>query len=251
MNIVAHNKQAWNAQVARGNRWTQRVGAEAVEKARLGYPEIVLTPNRLVPASWLGDLKGKRVLGLASGGGQQGPLLAAAGASVLIVDNSPSQLEQDRRAAQDFGIDLETLEADMADLSALESDTFDLIFHPCSNCFVPDVLPVWREAFRVLRRGGYLLSGLVNPLVFMLDWDENSSEPCLLKFAIPYSDLTSGRPVHPDEPLEFGHSLSQLLGGQMQAGFHLIDLFEDSGHPDPHPLHNLTQAYLATRALKP
>ena len=40
-----------------------------------------------MPADWFGDLAGAPVLCLASGGGQQGPLLAAAGARVTVFDN--------------------------------------------------------------------------------------------------------------------------------------------------------------------
>ena len=90
---------------------------------------------------------------LASGGGQQGPILAAAGADVTVFDNSPRQLEQDRYVADRDGLHLQTVEGDMRDLSCFPDESFDLIVHPVSNVFVPDVKPVWREAYRVLKPG--------------------------------------------------------------------------------------------------
>jgi SAM-dependent methyltransferase len=151
--ILTYNRHAWDRQVERGNRWTVPAGPEEIARARKGDWEIVLTPTKPVPADWFPPLPGLDVLCLASGGGQQGPILAAAGANVTVYDNSPKQLAQDRLVADGEGLALETVEGDMADLHALPDDRFDLIVHPCSNVLVPDVRPVWREAFRVLRPG--------------------------------------------------------------------------------------------------
>ena len=104
-----------------------------------------------MPADWFPALPGLDVLCLASSGGQQAPVLAAAGAAVTVLDNSPAQLARDRLVADRDGLELATVEGDMADLSAFPNGRFGLVFHPCSNCFVPQVRPVWREAFRVLR----------------------------------------------------------------------------------------------------
>src|SRR5690606_18814003 len=135
--------------------------------ARKGEWSIVLTPTVPVPHAWFPPLAGAAVLCLASGGGQQGPILAAAGARVTVFDNSPQQLAQDRYVARRDNLDLTTVEGDMRDLSAFASDTFDLIVHPVSNVFVPDVRPVWREAFRVLRPGGAMLAGFCNPVLYI------------------------------------------------------------------------------------
>src|SRR5690606_7312110 len=114
------------------------------------------------PKQWFGTLKGKDVLCLASGGGQQVPILAAAGGRVTSFDNSEEQLSRDRAVAEREGLGVETVQGDMADLSVFPDASFDLVFHPASNLFIPDVNPVWRECFRVLRPGGRLLSGFLN-----------------------------------------------------------------------------------------
>ncbi len=159
MDIREHNRRAWDQNVERGNAWTVPVGPEAIAAARNGEWKIVLTPTKPVPHEWLPSLHGARVLCLASGGGQQGPVLAAAGARVTVFDNSPRQLEQDRRVAEREGLSLDTVEGDMRDLHALASESFDVIVHPVSNVFVPHARPVWREAFRVLRHGGIMVAG--------------------------------------------------------------------------------------------
>ena len=163
MDVVAYNRQAWNQQVEQGNPWTVPFSAEVIAEARQGRWAIVLTPTIPVPRSWFPDpLSGRDVLCLASGGGQQGPILAAAGAQVTVFDNSPAQLARDREVAEREGLAIRTVQGDMADLSAFAAESFDLIFHPVSNLFAPDVRPVWRECYRVLRLGGALLAGFAN-----------------------------------------------------------------------------------------
>jgi len=195
------------------------------------------------------------VLCLASGGGQQGPILAAAGAHVTVFDNSPQQLAQDRHVARRDGLTLATIEGDMRDLSTFADASFDLIVHPTSNLFVPDVRPVWRECFRVLRPGGVLLAGFCNPILYLFDQELADDGVLQVRHALPYSDLTSltdaERAAYLDElqPLEFGHTLTDQIGGQLDAGFALTGFYEDSWPGVK--LNEYTPTYIATRAVKP
>lgn len=259
MDVLAHNRIAWDAQVERRNRWTIPVSAEEIDAARQGRWDIVLTPTKPVPRSWFGELASSRVLCLASGGGQQAPLLAAAGATVTVLDNSPRQLEQDALVAREHGLSITTILGDMAHLDVFRDDSFDLIVHPVSNCFVPEVQPVWTEAFRVLRPGGTLLAGFTNPIVYVFDQDLlERSKRLEARHPLPYSDALS---LTADEaaarlaagwPLEFSHTLESLIGGQTQAGFVLTGMYEDSNRSeDADPLNTFTQTFIATRARKP
>ena len=118
MDIRSYNRDAWNKEVDGGeNRWTQPVSHEVIEKAKRGEFGILLTENITVPPRWFPPLKGADVLCLASGGGQQGPILSAVGANVTIFDNSPSQLKQDQLVAERETLSLKTVEGDAADLS--------------------------------------------------------------------------------------------------------------------------------------
>jgi SAM-dependent methyltransferase len=253
MDILEHQSRAWDAEVERGSEWTRPVGPEVIEAARRGEWSVLLTETKPVPREWFPELRGLDVLCLASGGGQQAPTFAAAGARVTVLDNSPRQLAQDALVAEREGLDLRTVRGDMADLSAFREESFDLVFHPVSNLFVPDVRPVWREAFRVLRRGGRLLAGFNNPYLYLF----GPAEPIELtvKYELPYSDLHSLteeerlRHFGDDAPLEFSHTLTDLLGGQLDAGFRLVALYEDR-HPG-HPLARYAGTYLATHAVKP
>lgn len=255
MDIREYNRNAWNREVGRENVWTRPVGPEVIAEARQGHWEVLLTETKAVPREWFPDLRGADVLCLASGGGQQAPILAAAGSTVTVFDNSPKQLEQDRLVAEREGLRLVTIEGDMADLSCFEDESFDLIFHPCSNLFVADVRPVWREAFRVLRRGGVLLAGFVNPVIYLFDHRLDERATLEAVHALPYSDLKSltkeecRQLIERGEPLEFGHTLEDQLGGQTRAGFLITGLCEDR-HREL-PIAKYTATYIATRAVKP
>jgi SAM-dependent methyltransferase len=254
IDVVEHNKRAWNRQVEKKNVWTVPVSSREIADARNGDWRVLLTPTKPVPASWFPPLPGLDILCLGSGGGQQGPILAAAGADVTVFDNAPRQLAQDRLVAEREGLDLSTVEGDMADLSCFPDQTFDLIFHPVSNVFVPAVRPVWREAHRVLRPGGSLLAGFCNPVIYIFDLDLYDQGILTAKYAIPYSDLASlsdeekAKYLSEDVPIEFGHSLGDQIGGQIDAGFVVVGFFEDA---DPNePLSRHLPGFMATRAIK-
>jgi SAM-dependent methyltransferase len=258
VDVFNHNRISWDRQAKQQCAWSQPVGAEEVAAARNGNWHVRLTPNRL-PAGWLDHARGVRILCLASGGGQQAPILAAAGAYVTVFDASEVQLQQDRTVAQRDGLDLDTVQGDMRDLSIFSDASFDLVFHPISNLYVPDIGPVWRECFRVLRSGGALLSSFYNPVVFVGDRDPRHAEQGLIHpcFPLPYSDLehldpnTLNDKQQRGESLVFGHSLTGQIGGQLEAGFVLTGFYED-WQPNPRfVIDRFLPTFLATRALKP
>ncbi|HWB10700.1 MAG TPA: class I SAM-dependent methyltransferase [Pirellulales bacterium] len=259
MDFQSYNRDAWDKKVEQGNRWTVPVDREAVERARQGRFELLLTPTRPVPTAWFPPLRGTPTLCLASGGGQQGPLLAAAGAIVTVFDNSPRQLEQDQLVARRDGLAIETAEGDMADLTAFANETFGLIVHPCSNCFVPAIRPVWGECFRVLKPGGVLLAGFTNPIRYLFDDERMQNGRLEVRHRIPYSDLTDlddsdlrEHILEPLAPLEFAHTLDDQIGGQLDAGFFLTGMYEDR-YPDGEAdiLSRYIDTFIATRAIKP
>lgn len=156
--VLAHNRAAWDRQAATQCEWSRPVSAEVIALARRGDWAVHLTPSAL-PAGWLPDVRDQRILCLASGGGQQAPVLSAAGAHVTVLDTSAEQLAQDEMVARRDDLTLTTIQGDMRDLSAFADVSFDVIFHPISNLYVPDIRPVWRECFRVLRAGATRIVG--------------------------------------------------------------------------------------------
>ena len=259
MDIRAYNRTAWDREVEKSSKYTISVNKKIIANARRGNWRINLTPTKPVPSDWIPDIKGLDVLCLASGGGQQGPILAAAGANVTVFDNSPKQLEQDRFVAERDSLDIITVEGDMADLSAFTDSGFDLVIHPVSNTFVPRIRPVWKEAYRVLKKGGALLSGFTNPAVYLFDWELADRARILqVKYKLPYSDLESLSENERQSilvkklPVEYSHTLEDQIGGQIEAGFIITGFYEDSyDKRDDELLTEYMPQFIVSRAQKP
>ncbi|BCB75753.1 class I SAM-dependent methyltransferase [Phytohabitans flavus] len=253
---VAHNRRAWDREVEKGNEWSRPVTPEVIAKARAGEWSIVLIGYQPVDPTWFpSDLAGRDVLCLASGGGQQGPVLAAAGARVTVFDNSPGQLAQDEMVAARDGLDLRTVLGDARDLSAFADASFDLVVHPVSNLFIPELAPVWRESHRVLRTGGTLLSGFVNPDIYLFDAHVlDTRGELVVRHRLPYSDLTHLEPGERERnwgaeaPIEYSHTLTDQIGGQTAAGFAITAFAESPHHSDATA--GWLSGYFATKAIK-
>ncbi len=257
MNILKHNSRAWDKLADENIEWSVPVCSEEIEKARRGEWEIILTPIKAVPREWFGDVRGKDILCLASGGGQQVPILAAAGASVTSFDASVKQLERDEFAAARENLKIRTEQGDAADLSRFADESFDLIFHPCSNCFMSELQPIWNECYRVLRSGGFLLSGFNHPFVYVFDrYAEEERDVLEFRHKIPYSDLESlnedelNKMLEAGEPLEFSHTLDDQIGGQIAAGFLIGGFYEDWWTDEARILNKYIPTFVATKAVK-
>ena len=243
------NAQVIDRWVEEGWEWGVPISHEEFERAKNGCWNVVLTPTKPVPHSWFGDLKGKKVLGLASGGGQQMPIFAALGADCTVLDYSPRQLDSERLVAQREGYDIRIIRADMTKPLPFDDEEFDLIFHPVSNCYVAEVKPIFRECFRILKHGGIFLAGLGNEVNYLVDEDEQS-----IIYSMPFNPL-----IHEDQRkmleetdsgMQFSHTLEEQIGGQLEAGLVLTHLFSDTNGEGR--LHEMgIETYIATRAIKP
>ena len=208
MNYQEINARTIDRWIEAGWEWGTPISHEIYQAAQRGDWDVLLTPTKAVPHEWFGELRGKRVLGLASGGGQQMPIFAALGADCTVLDYSEKQLESERRVSQREGYDIRILRADMSKPLPFEDGEFDLIFHPVSNCYVREVRPIWRECFRLLRSGGALLAGLDNGMNYIFDDDER-----MLANALPFDPLAN--PEHmaqleaSDSGILFSHTLEE------------------------------------------
>ena len=234
--------------VREGWEWGQPIDHETFLRARAGDWSVVLTPTKPVPREWFGDLRGKRVLGLASGGGQQMPIFAAAGAVCTVLDYSEEQLKAERMVAEREGYGIEIVRADMTKPLPFADGAFDLVFHPVSNCYVREVKPIWRECFRVLKPGGYLLSGTDHFVNYLVDEDEDR-----IVNRLPFDPLEDPAQMaqlqRDDCGVQFSHTLEEQINGQLEAGFTLLALYEDTNGQGR--LHDLNvPTFLAMRSRK-
>lgn len=245
--VNARAIDGWNAQ---GWEWGTPLSHEEYLEARQGEWRMLLTPTKPVPPAWYpSDLSGLRVLGLASGGGQQMSVFAALGARCTVLDYTPSQLESERMVAEREGYEIEIVRGDMSRPLPFADGEFDLIFHPVSNCYIEEVKPLWRECHRILKPGGRLLAGMDNGFGYVFDYPEEERAV----YSLPFNPLKNPDHMEALDPVEdgiqFSHTLEEQIRGQLQAGFQLVDCYEDTyGEGRLHDLNIPT--FWATYAVK-
>jgi SAM-dependent methyltransferase len=255
MDFIRHNQEAWDNLVLNKCTYTIPIGDDEIKKAKNGEVRLYLTPTKIVPKKWLPELKNKRILCLASGGGQQGPILACLGAIVTVFDNSYKQLENDQLVAKRENLIIETIQGDMRDLSIFGNETFDIIVHPVSNVFIDKIKDVWKESYRILKKPGILISGFMNPVQYIFDFEKMEKGKFEVKYSIPYSDIKDlssdeiNKKIENKTPFEFAHTIEDQIQGQIEAGFVITGLYEDN-NGGREPIDKYIDTYLASKAEK-
>ena len=248
MNYTAENAETFDRWVGDGWEWGIPISREAYAKARAGDWQVGLTPTKPVPKEWFPNFAHCRILGLAAGGGQQMPVFAALGAECTVLDYAKKQIESEKAVAEREGYTIKTIRADMTKPLPFDGGSFDFIFHPVSNCYIEDVMPVWRECFRVLRKGGILMAGLDNGINYIFDDAES-----VLTYPLPFNPLKNPEQKkmldRTDCGIQFSHTLEEQIRGQIQCGFSIKDLYEDYNGAGPLHEHRVP-TYWATLAEK-
>ena len=234
MDIYEHNSKAWDENVRRGSKYTVACSDEEIEKARSGDVRVKVTDFKFVPREWLPTtMTDIKFLLLASGGGQQSGILAAAGANVTVLDNSVLQLEEDKKIAEKHNLAIKTIKGNMIDLSVFENESFDVVINPMSSHFIPDVSLMYKEVNRVLKKGGTFITGFFNPLRFLLNASDLEKGILTISESVPFSIYNTENEKLKQiisrlgMPLTFGHTLDDLIGGQIRNGFNITGFYED------------------------
>ena len=228
--IIEQNRRAWDERVRKRQRHT----GTATDK------DFADPLRALDDCGWFeGPLAGKSVLCLGAGGGKHGPLCAAAGAKVTVVDISSDMLALDQKLAAERGLQLRTIEASMDDLAMLGDSIFDLVLQPVSTCYVPKIVAVYEEVARVTKPGGLYISQHKQPAALQAE-----AAPTLAGYLVnePYERDTPLPPAPESslhrEPgtIEFLHTLESIMGGLCRSGFVIEDLIEPrNGDPAAAP----------------
>ncbi len=227
---LKHNREAWNRMVSAGHALT-----------KVAKDEEFQNPLKVIDASgWLGSgIRGWNVLCLAAGGGRHGPLYAAAGANVTVVDLSPAMLENDRVVAQARKLPMRLIEASMDHLPMLQDGEFDLVIHPVSTCYLPRIDRVFHEVARVTRNQGLYISQHKQPANLQVSLETYTGN-YIVEHAYydrgPVPTSKTPTPLREPQTREYVHSWATLLGGICRSGFQIEDVSEPHhANPDAPP----------------
>jgi len=252
--VNAHAIDKW---VEDGWEWSIPVSHDIFVDALNGNWDVLLTPVKPVPHEWFlpylrqGRFDDVKLLGLASGGGQQMPIFTALGADCTVLDYSERQLDREREVAERENYKIEIVKADMTQRLPFDDSTFDIIFHPVSNCYIEDVYHVWNECYRVLKPGGILLAGMDNGFNFIIE--DFSVRPLVIANTLPYNPLKNPEhmkhTIEENESIQFSHTFDEQIGGQLKAGFIITAAYEDFNN-EPDAIADGIASFWATKAVK-
>lgn len=143
------------------------------------------------------------------------------------MDYSQKQIDSDLLVSKRENYDINAVKADMTKEFPFSNDSFDIIFHPVSNCYIENVMHVWKECHRVLKNGGILMSELDNGFNYLFDEDEKE-----IKYKLPFNPLKDEyllkKLMQNNDGIQFSHTAEEQIRGQLKAGFQLIDIYEDT-----------------------
>ncbi|HKM03146.1 MAG TPA: class I SAM-dependent methyltransferase [Lachnospiraceae bacterium] len=240
INVYEQVEKNINALVDNNVDWSASATSEQMREAREGNLRIKFF-DKYIPNNWLKDVKGKKILCLAGAGGLQAPLLACAGADVTVLDLSEKMLDKDREIAEIELLHFRVEKGNMCDLSRFSDGSFDYILNPTSLMYVPAVKPVFKECYRVLKNGGTFIMMAPNPINYICDFidDENGGYYKALN-RMPYcsADFDSS-----SEWIEYGHTMEDYIGGQIECGFVINGYVECQ-------LYDITELHFLTKATK-
>lgn len=222
--------------------------------AKNGVLNVSLAGAKMVPREWFPPLMDADVLALACGGGQQCPVFAAHGAKVTVTDFSDNQLANEKYVMEREEYDINIVKADLSKPFPFADSSFDMIFNPISNCYIEDILPMWKECARVIKSGGILMMAFVKEELFLFEPDFKKEDVLISRHPLPFNPLKDLSQEELEQkqnmqmPLAFSHTLTEQIGELIKAGFEITDIYEDcdgGGLIDKY-----MNAYVAVRAVR-
>jgi SAM-dependent methyltransferase len=180
-----------------------------------------------------GDVRGKRVLDLGCGAGENAIAFAKQAAHVIAVDVSAGQLRLARKLADAAEVRVEWHQSDAADLAFLRADSIDVAFAAGLLGEVDDVDRLLRQVQRVLRPGSPFVFSFDHPVALALGRD------VVAPGALPLGRLELRRSYFETTPVEivrdgeqirvWPRTIAEVFSALHRAGLRIDALLE----PEP------------------
>jgi SAM-dependent methyltransferase len=188
-----------------------------------------------------GDVKGKRVLDLGCGSGENAIAFSKHGAHAIAVDRSAAQLSLARKLADAAEVRVEWHEGDAADLAFLRADSIDVAFAACVLGEVEDIDRLFRQVHRVLRPGAPFVFSIEHPMALTVG--REGAAPGALPLGVlevrrSYFDRQPAEVTREGERIRvFPRTTADVFASLHRAGYRVDALIEPEPPPsgDPGP----------------
>ncbi len=224
------NKSLWNAKTPHHMK-SDFYQLEAFKKGKNVLREIELEA--------LGDVKGKSILHLQCHFGQDTLCFSRMGAKCTGVDFSDQAIKEARALNNELGLDAEFIVSNVLELKDNLEGQFDIVFTSYGVLGWLDDLNAWAETVsHFLKPGGTFFIAEFHPLLYTLNWDNQTIEYDYFNLGKPdhevtdgtYADETAG--VKMDEYF-WPHSFEEIIMNLLDAGLKLKSIKEYPWSPYP------------------
>ena len=165
---------------------------------------------------------------LGSGDNQVVFALAGLGALVTSVDISQNQLQIAQQRSYELGLSVEFVQADVTDLSALASDSFEVIYTGGHVAvWVTDLVKYYAEAARILAPDGLLVISEYHP--FRRIWKESKTTLSVKSryldrgpFEYDYTDNVLSREIGSLKSYEYHWTVADYLNSVISSGCRIL-----------------------------
>jgi len=177
-----------------------------------------------------GGLKGRRVLDIGCGAGENAVAMARQGAHVIAIDVSSAQLALGRRLAEAAEVRVEWHEGDAADLAFLRADSIDLALATGVVHEIEDLDRLFRQVHRVLRAGAAFVFSHDHPMRLAVGREDHEPGGLPLGFLEvrrSYFDQSPIVTTRHDEPLQvWPRTIADVFSALHRAGYRVDVLLE-------------------------
>jgi SAM-dependent methyltransferase len=219
------NEDVWDRIAAR------RSAGDAIASDAITYGPDLPTDDDL---RLCGDLKGKRVLDLGCGAGENAIACSRRGAHVIALDTSRAQLSLARKLADAAEVRVEFHESDAADLAFLRADSIDLALAIGVLGEIDDIDRVLRQVHRVLRPGAAFVFSLDHPMALAVGRENDAPGTLPLGTLAVRRDYFAGEPVevvrNEERITVIPRTVADVFASLHRAGYRVDALLE----PEPH-----------------
>ncbi len=206
-------------------------------------PQLAFEPKVLeLIQEYVEPLSGKSVCVLGSGDNYASFALAGLGADVTSIDISEKQLEIAAERAENIGLEIEFVRADISDMPNVQSNCFD--FACATNgvtIWISDLIGYYYEVCRILRPNGHFISCDVHP--FQRPWKDRVKKiemqkpyfdtgPYKSDYLVKDTDATKHKRNHPaqEEKLTgytFHWTMSDIINSVISSRLTLLRIYEE------------------------